>query len=119
MRSADVARLDVGSAAGGREVLEQLDHVLAAGDPEMGHAHVRVGVAHDRREVPAFLLLRRDHLAAEDVAVEDERAVEVGDRVAGVVKRGQHRQRSPWRSRLAARRLPAGVTTKMFSTRAP
>ena len=70
----------------GREVLEQLDHVLAAGHPEMGHPDVRVGVADDRREISALLLLGRDHLAAEQVAVEDERAVQVGDRVAGVME---------------------------------
>ena len=51
----------------------------------MRHAHVRVRVADDRGEVAALLLLRRDHLAAEQVAVEGDRAVEVGDRVARVM----------------------------------
>ena len=88
VRGADVARLDVGTLARGREVLEQLDHVAVAGDAEMRHAHVRIRVADDRREIATFLLLRRDHLATEDVAVEDERAVEVGDRVARVVRAG-------------------------------
>ena len=83
MRGSTSARPPVG-----REVLEQLDHVAVAGDAEMRHANVRVGVADDRREIAAFLLLRCDHLAAEDVAVEDERAVEVGDRVARVVRPG-------------------------------
>ena len=114
---ADVARLDVGLAAGRREVLEQLDHVLAAGEPEMGHSDVGVGVADDGGEVAAFLLLRCDHLAAEEIAIEDERAVEIGDRVAGVVDVADGHGPLAIASRNST--PPAGVTTKMFSTRAP
>ena len=83
----------------------------------MGHSDVGVGVADDRGEVAAFLLLRCDHLAAEQVAIEDERAVEIGDRVAGVVDVADGHGPAA----IAARNStpPAGVTTKMFSTRAP
>ena len=115
MRSADVARLDIGTSALGRDVLEQLDHVVVAGDAEMRHANVRVGIADDRREIPSFLLLRRDHLATEDVAVEDERAVEVGDCIARVVRPAKPPAAIASRSSTP----PPGVTTKMFSTRAP
>ena len=114
MRRSDVSRLDVGVVALRCEVLEQLDHVVAAGNAEVRHAHVRVGVADDRREVAALLLLRREHLAAERVAVERERAVEVRDRVAGVMEPAD-RHRASARS-LRSSTPPSGATTNTFST---
>ena len=68
-----------------------------------------------RRQIPALLLLRREDLAAEQVAVERERPVEVGDRVARVVEPGDRRHAIASRSSTP----PSGVTTKTFSTRAP
>ncbi len=117
MRRSDVSGLDIGVVTVGCEVLEQLDHVVASGYAEVRHAHVRVRVADDRREVAALLLLGREHLATESVAVEGKRAVEARDRVAGVMEPVD-------RHRVSARSLrssmpPDGVTTKTFSTRAP
>src|SRR5207302_447413 len=117
VRRSDVSRLDVGVPALGCAVLEQLDHVTAARYAEVRHAHVRVRIADDRREVAALLLLRREHLAAERVAIEGERAVETRDRVAGVMEPANG-HRACARSRRSST-PPSGATTNTFSTRAP
>src|SRR5207248_180002 len=101
----------------GCEVLEQLDHVTAARHAQVRHAHVCVRIADDRREVTALLLLGREHLAAERVAVERERAVEARDRVAGVMEAADGHRASARRRRSST--PPSGATTNTFSTRAP
>src|SRR6266536_2435338 len=117
VRRSDVSGLDVGVVTMWCEVLEQLNHVFGARYAEVRHAHVRVRVADDRRKVAALLLLRREHLAAESVAVEGERAVEARDGVAGVMEPAD-RHRASARSRRSST-PPSGVTTNTFSTRAP
>ena len=106
VRRADVARLDIRPVAGRREILEELDHVLAPGNAEMRHADVRIWVADDLSEIATLLLLRGKHLAPEQVPVEGDRSVEVGHRVAGVVEASSshclHRPPPP----AAPRRLP-------------
>src|SRR5439155_16763926 len=117
VRRSDVAGLDVCVVTLWCEVLEQLDHMVAARYAEVRHPHVRIRVADDRREVAALLLLRREHLAAESVSVEGQRAVEARNRVAGVMEPAD-RHRASARSRRSST-PPAGVTTNTFSTRAP
>src|SRR5205807_9730883 len=99
------------------ELLEQLDHVTAARYAAVRHAHVRVRVGDDRREVAALLLLRREHLAAQRVAVEGDRAVETRHRVAGVMEPADHHRASASSRRSST--PPSGATTNTFSTRAP
>jgi hypothetical protein len=77
------------------EVLEELEPVVAAGKGEVRHAHVRVLVSDDVGEVAAFLLLRDEHVHAEEVSVEGERAVEVAHGEARVVEGGQKVTVSP------------------------
>src|SRR5262245_33027267 len=112
MRGADVPRLDVRPTAVRCEVLEELDDVLSVRQAEVRHADVRVRVADDRCEVPTLLLLLGDFLAAEQVAVERDRPVEIRHGVAGVVD-------PVHATAVRNSRPPPSVTTKISSTRAP
>ena len=58
---------------------------VAAGHAQDGRVDVRVGVAHDGADVLGLRVPLEDELEAQDVAVEGDRALEVGDLDAGVM----------------------------------
>ena len=66
-------------------VVDQLEHVVAAGKAQHRLVQRRVGLADDRAHVRLLVDALPDELEPEQIAVERERALEVGDLVAGVM----------------------------------
>src|SRR3954454_213983 len=61
-----------------------------AGDHELGNPEAGVGIADEPACVLIGLFLRMDQLEAEQIAIEEDRAIEVGDREAEMPDSAQH-----------------------------
>src|SRR5947209_3134132 len=61
-----------------------------AGDHELGNPEAGVGIADEPAGVLIGLFLRMDQLEAEQIAIEEDRAIEVDDREAEVPDSAQH-----------------------------
>ena len=82
---AGVVRVHVDDLPPRLHVLEELQDVVGARDPQLGPIDDAVGEGHNGAEIPVGDLAPPDDLAAEKVAVELERALQVGDGVAGMM----------------------------------
>ena len=85
VRRSRVHRVGVDRRAIDAAVVDQLEHVIAAGEAQHRLVQRRLGLADDLADVLLLVDALPDELEPEQVAVERERALEIGDLVAGVM----------------------------------